>query len=59
MKPDRSPESVEAVLNAIRINIQRFPDMRVGQLISNVTEGDPFYVENGLLAEMLWHFDPS
>ncbi len=56
-KPDRSAASVEIVLNAIRVACAKNPDIRVGQLISNVTEGDPFYVENDLLVDMLLGYD--
>jgi hypothetical protein len=57
---DRNPQSV---LDAICRVWQKYPDLRVGQIISNATEGDPhrsvrdlFFLENLELAAMIMDF---
>lgn len=52
--PDRSPESVERLFEAIRRVHAEHPDLRVGQIIANATfrvrnNCDPFFLENDAL----------
>lgn len=62
MSTDRSAESVERVLAAIRAAHARNPHLRVGQIVARAAahcdvpvgrDGDLFYVENADLAAAL------
>lgn len=64
--PDRSRESVDAVLRAIRVITKNHPHLRVGQLLVNIESfnaesgGAPlFYQENDELASLVYRFQEA
>ena len=46
-------ETMPATLDAIRAFIEKNPDVRVGQLIYFVCNGDSFNIENSELAKLI------
>jgi hypothetical protein len=60
-RPDRSPESAEALFAAIRAVHRKYPDLRVGQIIAaaayNARETfDPFNFENEHLTAAIYEY---
>ena len=49
-------ETMPEVFEAIRAFVKKYPDMRVGQLIYGVTDGDSFNIENTDLAKRIYTF---
>lgn len=53
----RDPDRIVDVLAQLLITWQEFPDMRLGQLLVNVTgKSDVFYVEDDVLMDELREF---
>lgn len=42
----RDPHRIDSVLTAVRIYWHRHPDLRLGQIVGNMAEGDPYYIED-------------
>ena len=49
----RDPERIDGVLEVVARIWKRFPDLRLGQLIENATEGDSYYYEDEQLVRLL------
>lgn len=50
----RDKERIDVILNQIQEIWERFPDLRLGQLIGNVAEGPYlYYIEDDQLVEQL------
>lgn len=45
----RDPKRIDEVLAAVREVWEKEPDMRLGQLLWALAEGDPFYIEDHVL----------
>lgn len=52
----RDPKRIPEVLKAIQEAWELAPDLRLGQLISNMTESDVFYIEDECLVKQLDKF---
>lgn len=51
-KPERDPQRISNILAGIRIAWEKYPSLRLGQLIVNLSgTSDPYYIEDN---EMLW-----
>lgn len=49
----RDPNRIPQVLDAVRKYWERHPDLRLGQIVTNMAGGDPFYFEDDKLLEEL------
>ena len=53
----RSPERIDAVLDAVKEAWKQVPDCRLGQLVVNISRSagydDPFFMEDDRLMEIL------
>ena len=58
MLPDRRPERIPAILGELQALWQKYPDLRLGQLLINsLSEGqDLFYVEDRDLLDKVQDF---
>jgi len=50
----RDPDRIPRILEKLRRYWERYPDLRLGQLVGNVnTRYDPYHLEDDLLEEWL------
>lgn len=49
----RDPKRIPEVLEAVRHAWEKYPDLRLGQLLSCAATGDPFYLEDDVLVAQL------
>lgn len=52
----RDPERIDRILNLIREIWQEYPDLRLGQLLSNFAKFslDPYYYEDDIIEKRLY-----
>lgn len=57
-KPDRSKASRERLYKAIEVAMEKFPDLRVGQLFSNlaISKNDLYYIEDDQIALAVYSY---
>ena len=53
LKEMRDPERIERILSILRAYWQANPDLRLGQIVVNMSKPDPFYLEDEILEERL------
>lgn len=49
----RDPARIDSVLTALRVYWNRYPDLRLGQIVGNMADGDPYYIEDDVLVGKL------
>lgn len=49
----RPSERIDVLLAALRTYWLRNPDLRLGQIVGNLSPGDPYYVEDDELLDAL------
>lgn len=53
----RDPKRIDKILERLKVVWKTYPDLRLGQLIGNVTEGPTmYYMEDGQMIEILETF---
>ena len=55
-QPPRDSARIEIILNKLKEVWQKSPDLRLGQLIINVTGIDPYFIEDEKLIKMIEEF---
>lgn len=58
----RDPNRIPVILEMIRVEWEKYPDLRLGQIISNVTYGmgcDLFHLEDGEFIKMFNKFNEN
>lgn len=49
----RDPKRISRVLELLKAHWSQNTDLRLGQLVANLAEGDPFYIEDDELEKRL------
>lgn len=49
----RNPKRIDRVLVSLEHYWRRYPDLRLGQILGNIAQGDPYYIEDDALATEL------